>query len=77
MNIFGIALCIIMAGIAGSTVSWVLAARRRRTTPVEQATTKHPGPLPVWGLPMACGIDAVNSEGQLVGTVLVRAPILN
>jgi hypothetical protein len=34
-------------------------------------------PLLRWGVDMECGIQAVNSEGEVIGIVLVPAPALN
>jgi hypothetical protein len=36
-----------------------------------------PAAFPTWGGDMACGIDVVNSKGQVVGTALVPVPALN
>jgi hypothetical protein len=33
--------------------------------------------FPTWGVDMECGIDVVNSKGQVVGTALVPVPALN
>jgi hypothetical protein len=77
MNWFVVALGMNMAALAGAAASGVAGARRRRETVVDWAMVEDPGTLPSWGLPMACGIDAVNGEGQVVGTVLVRAPMMN
>jgi hypothetical protein len=36
-----------------------------------------PAPFPMWGLDMECGIELVNSNGQVVGTARVPLPGLN
>jgi hypothetical protein len=33
--------------------------------------------FPTWGLDMECGIDVVNSKGQVIGTALVPMPAPN
>jgi hypothetical protein len=44
----------------------------------EDALPVHwPALFPTWGLDMECGIDVVNSKGQVVGTALVPVPALN
>jgi hypothetical protein len=36
-----------------------------------------PTAFPTWGVDMECGIEVVNSKGEVVGTARVPLPVLN
>jgi hypothetical protein len=76
MNWFFVAVGVNMAGLGGLAV-WLLYPRLRRQGDVGTPPVEWPRPFPMWGLEIECGIDAVNGEGKVVGTVLVPAPALN
>jgi hypothetical protein len=44
---------------------------------VDAVPVGWPTVFPRWGVDMECGIDVVNSKGQVVGTALVPVPALN
>ncbi len=76
MNWFFLAVGVNMAGLGGLAV-WLLYPRPPRQGDVGTSPVQWPRRLPMSGLEIECGIDAVNEEGQVVGTVLVPAPALN
>jgi hypothetical protein len=44
---------------------------------VDAMPVEWPAPFPTWGLDMECGIELVNTKGQVVGTARVPLPALN
>ena len=64
-------------GLGGFASYGLLKARLRRQAGVGPDLIEWPKPLRRWGLDMECGIDAVNSEGEVIGIVVVPAPVLN
>ncbi len=61
------------AGVGGVAV-WLLAPRLRSRRHAGTPPLDWPRPFPTWGLDIECGIDAVDGEGRVIGTVLVPAP---
>lgn len=77
MNWYVFAVSLGVGALAGLAAYWLLNARLRRQATAGPELIQWPKPLLRWGLDMECGIDAVNSEGEVIGIVLVPAPALN
>jgi hypothetical protein len=77
MNWYIVVVSLSVGGLGGFAAYWLLKARLRRQAGAGPDLIEWPKPLRRWGLDMECGIDAVNSEGEVIGIVIVPAPVLN
>jgi hypothetical protein len=77
MNWYIFAVSLSVGSLGGFAAYWLLKARLRRQASAGLELIEWPKPHLRWGLDMECGIHAVNSEGEVIGIVLVPAPALN
>ena len=77
MDWYIVAVSLSVGGLGGFVAYWLLKARLRRQAAAGSELIEWPKPVLRWELDMECGIDAVNSEGEVIGIVLVPAPTMN
>ena len=77
MSWYVVVLSLAVGGLAWSAGYGLQKARLRRQATVARLRMAWPRPHPSWGMDMECGIEAVNSQGEVIGIVVVPAPALN
>jgi hypothetical protein len=77
MNWYIVAMGVMLGGLGGVAAYSLMKARLRNRLGADLQLSEWPRTPPRWGLDMECGIDAVNSRGEVIGIVVVPAPALN